>query len=191
MNSDEKIKVVWMPILVVLLTAILGGMIGTWLQNRSFKKNALFQAKLNMLTSARQQALDIRQDVDEASRKIRSNEIFSKNLLASLEAKGDHDNLAYAQSVYCVPEYQAQYADILKEAGIRVESLRQDAKDGTPSSVNSAIDDFLKALKPYATCLDEPGCRQCSEHSETVVVSINKIVAAHTKASEQLLADSE
>jgi hypothetical protein len=191
MNRDEVIKIVWMPILIVILTALFGGLLGTWLQNRSFKKNALFQAKLNMLTSARQQALEIRQGVDEARRKIRANERFAKNLLSSLKTKGKAEDLSYAESVYCVPAYQGQYVDILKEAGIRVESLREDAAGRSPSSINSAIDEFLKNLKPYVACLDKSGCRECGEDNENVVESLDKVVAAHTSASERLLAESQ
>jgi hypothetical protein len=189
MDRDERVKTVWMPIIIVFLTAALGGFLGTWLQNRSFKKNALFQAKLGMLTSARQQALDIRQDVDEARRKIRKNENFSTNLLATLSSKGQVDNLAYAKSVYCVPAYQGQYVDILKEAGIRVEALREDVTDGSP--INLAIDEFLNKLKPYVACLDKPGCNYCSEDGEGVLGSLSKVVTAHTNAAQRLLADSE
>jgi hypothetical protein len=189
MTRDEKTKVVVMPIFIVLLTALVGGLLTTYFQDRSFRKNAGFQARMNIIMSGRQEALKIREDVDEAVRQIRSNERQARQDLARFETEGNFTALQGARAYYCAPEYQGAFVAILRETRLRVESLREDTGNGTPiSPINASINQFVTKLGPYIQCLEQSGCNRCSESNREVLAPLNSLVSAHMSAANRLVA---
>lgn len=197
-----------MPLIIVGATAGFGGLVGTYLQDRSFRKNALFQVKLNAINADKEQVREIRRDIDEARRKIASNETESKRIRDRVQ--NDPKLLTQAESFYCVPDYQGPYADILREAAVRLDSLRQEpvaskldgeeatvdqtfaAPSGSRSgsnAIDTAIDESIHSLRAYVDCLDDDGCTSCS--SDGVVESVDKVLAAHTEAARRLLNEAD
>jgi len=189
MTRDEKIKVVVMPVFIVLLTALVGGLLTTYFQDRSFRKNAGFEARMNIIMSGRQEALKIREDVEGAVRQIRSNESQARQDLARFETEGNFTALQGARAYYCAPEYQGAFVAILRESRLRVESLREDtAKGSRISPINISIDQYVAKLGPYIQCLEQIGCNRCSESNREVLAPLNSLVSAHMSAANRLVA---
>lgn len=192
MTRDEKIKAVVMPILIVLLTALAGGVLTTYFQDRSFRKNAGFQARMNLIMSGRQEALRIREDVEGAVRQIRSNENQARQDLARFETEGNFTALEGARAYYCAPDYQGAFVAILRESRLRVESLREDTARGIPvSPINTSIDQYVAKLGPYIQCLEQTGCNRCSESNREVLTPLNNLVSAHISAANRLVAGEQ
>jgi hypothetical protein len=187
MNHDEKIKSVYMPILIVILTAFLGSAVGAFLQNRSFRHNARFQAQLNLLVTGRQEAIRIREDVDEALRQIRSNESLARRQMTMVEVRSDSSARQLAEGYYCAPEYLAPYTTVLKESRVKIASIREDTVGlRKPSLINTAIEQYVKTLGGFIECLDSPGCNYCSKTHGGVVQPLDDVISGHTRAANAL-----
>lgn len=188
MSKKDWIKIVVMPISIVILTAVLGNFIGIYLQNRSFSRNELFKAKLDLIMSGHKQTIDIMQDVDRARRQIRSNEEFIQQELQRYEKAGNTDALNGARKYYCEGSFMAPSIAILKEAKIKADSIGDYTdkfdKDGT---VKKAIGEFSKNLAGYLECLDNKQCRPCSDGHENVIQSLRGVIEAHIDTANKLL----
>ena len=73
LSKKDKLSIIWMPLILVCITAIIGTVIGTWFQNKAFRQNETFRAKLDRVMHAQIEAVKIASDIDEARRQIRTN----------------------------------------------------------------------------------------------------------------------
>lgn len=184
LTRKERISIIYMPLVIVILTAILGTGIGIWLQNRSFKKNELFKAKLERIMSAQHEAVEETRAVDEARRQIRSNESFIRQELANVSPDRRADALRF------YGEQMSPSIAMLKESRLKMDVLgNYTATLSSSKGVPNAIGEFTEKLDDYLRCLEQNvdfGIN-CSDEHPGVVTSLHAVVAAYSEMADELI----
>jgi hypothetical protein len=191
LTKRERLQFIYMPIAIVLLTAMIGTSIGVWFQNRSFRRNELFKARLDRIMSQQKEASDIRRAVDEARRQIRSNEDFIDE---QIESRTDAAGKAWARQYYRKRNPMASSVAILKESKIRLDALADSAKSfGENNPVSESVNKFSAKLEAYLECLDgnTDFRRNCSDENPDLVESLSAVIIAHSKLADGLIKEFE
>ena len=187
MTRRERVSIIYMPILIVVLTAIFGTGIGIWLQNRSFKKNELFKAKLGRIMSAQQDVVEILRTVDEARRQIRSNELFLKSELQNSDTPTEREaKLSY----YNKQNPMSGSIAVLKESRLKINALGTYTSTlSTSSPVPGTIEKFTSELDQYLQCIDQNNEfeENCSDKHPGVVGSLQDVIASYSKMADELI----
>lgn len=191
LTPKDKIAIIIMPIVVVLLTALLGTGVGIWLQNRSFRKNELFKAKLERIMAGQKEAADILRAVEEARRQIRSNEDFIRKEIARQvdDIKKDEARRYYLDSNPMEPSIA-----ILRESKLRLDALAvYSGSLGSNSPVPNAVQVYSRKLDGFLGCLKENSqfAKICSDEHPDLLESVRGIVAAHARMIDKLIQEYE
>lgn len=91
-KPSDWLKIVIMPIVLLILTAVFANVIGVRLQDRSFRKNEVFRARLAAIETARQEATNIQKDVERARRQIRQTRLILARSWRIQEERGRPTN---------------------------------------------------------------------------------------------------
>lgn len=192
-EMKDWIKIVVMPILIVILTAFLG----IFLQNRSFKRNTLFQAKLNQIISGRNEAVELLQDVDKVRRRIRAAEDYFQREIDRIKITKSED-LAKAMGRFC--EEKMQFLEegveaplqILRQVKIRTIAIEDFTKAfDNNNAINETILDFNNKLGDFIGCLQSNDCIACSDKHENIIPALRNLISAHTRMISELLEENK
>jgi hypothetical protein len=191
LTPKDKIAIIIMPIVVVLLTALLGTGVGIWLQNLSFRRNELFKAKLERIMAGQKEAADILRAVDEARRQIRSNEDFIQKEIARQvdDLKKDEARRYYVDNNPMEPSVA-----ILRESKLRLDAMATYSGSLGPNSpVPNAVQAYSRKLEGFLGCLKENSRfeRICSDEHSDLLESVRGIVVAHARMSDELIREYE
>lgn len=175
-GARKLIKVINMPIVLLLLTAGLGGYIGTRFQDRSFRKNTLFEAQLNQVIAGRNESVRMLQDLDTEL----------KRLSATEEA-------AQTDADYCKPPFFEPIVERLKLFHTRSMALEDYAAAvGERSEVNSSLESFRVQLANLLVCQNNylqanPTCTPCTDQHTNLRDSARAVIKAHNILVTELI----
>lgn len=189
--KKDRVAFIYMPIVIVLLTATLGTGIGMWLQNRSFRRNELFKAKLDRIMAGQKEAVEILKDVDEARRQIRSNEDFISGVI---ERQSTMEEKTKVREYYSERNPMESSVAILKEAKIRLDALGDYSKTlSQHSTVPGAIESYSNKQKAFLDCLEanEDFSISCSDKHPALIEALRAVIAAHTRMTDELIKEYE
>ncbi|HEY0405507.1 MAG TPA: hypothetical protein VGC89_07250 [Pyrinomonadaceae bacterium] len=191
LSKKDRAAIIYMPIIVVLMTAVLGTGIGVWFQNRSFRRNELFKAKLDRIMAGQKEAVEILKDVDEARRQIRSNEDFIRGVI---ERQGDPEEKAKVIQYYSERDPMEASVAILKEAKIRLDALGDYSRTlSQHSAVPASVENYSDKQQAFLKCL--AGNRNfsisCSDEHPDLVDALRAVVVSHTKMTDELINEYE
>jgi hypothetical protein len=194
MTWKERVQFVIMPLVVVILTAVSVNVVGTNLQEKSFKRNELFKAKLQRLTAAQDEARRIRNEANDAFRVIRS-----------------HEDDARAQLQHALPDEEASLRNdyhtqlttsaafqTLRRSKIDLDLLLQDIRgmstpigaDSVPAALARTYSDQLTA---FTNCVNENRSFQksCADLHDEFTASLQQLVVHVGRRAETLIAAEE
>ncbi len=123
MEPKDWIKIVIMPIIVVLLTALLGTFVGNILQSNSFRLNERFKVKIDRVMSSELEVRQISEKVDNDLGQLRRSEVDMLNDLASYPLQRQKI-IANAQ----VEDTRAVFLEDIKLQAIKVDHLVDELK---------------------------------------------------------------
>lgn len=187
LTSKDRIAIIYMPIVIVVLTALLGTGIGIWLQNRSFKRNELFRAKLERIMSAQKDAVEIMRGVDEARKQLGSDENFVREQIGLAP---DSESRTKAKSFYSKRDQFAISMATLKESKAKLEALGTYTSTlSADSTASSAIESYSKELQGILECVEEDKDfeKNCSDEHPDLMKSLREIVIAYAKMADGLI----
>jgi hypothetical protein len=189
LSTKEFIKIVLMPITIVLLTGILGTFLGLWLQNRSFRRNEIFRAKLDTITEGKKEAVKLLQDTEEVLRQVRGTQKVIKEKLTQLQF--NTSELDTAKTQFCATSVLSPYMATLKKIKLRTAFVRDYTTEGNNITVNQKIIEFESKLDEYIRCGESDTCQICNDHADLVMDSLREVVASHTQMTNDLLREQE
>jgi hypothetical protein len=187
LTKKERITNIYMPIAIVLLTASLGTGIGVWLQNRSFRRNEVFKAKLDRIKEGQKETAEILREVDEARRQIRANEDFIRR---EIEQQSDPIEKDKVRRYYLEKNPMGSSLVILKESKIRLDALGDYTKTLSPANtVPSSIENYSIKLGNFLECLEDNKDfgKSCSDEHPTLREALRAVVTAYTKIEDELI----
>ena len=186
LNKKDRLAVIYMPILMVLLTALLGTGIGVWFQDRSFRRNELFKAKLDRIMAAQKEVVDINTQVEGALRQIRANEDFIQAQIAQQRA---FDGQQQARQFYAEQDNMTSSLTVLRETKIRLDALASYSKTlSTESGVGESIKVYSEELLPFIKCVENNDYSvNCSDKYPKIIESLRSIIIAHSKVADDLI----
>jgi hypothetical protein len=176
-KSRDRVAVVYMPIVIVLLTALLGTGVGWLLQNRAFKRNELFRVRLDRLMWLHSQTVDTLHEVDVARRQIRSNE----ELVADQIRKNPTDNKGVIQ-FYKEQELMRSSLVALKDAKVRLDSLAVDSRAlSGDDTASAAIEAYGEESDKFIACVEDNDdfSRSCSNEHPDLIKKMMVVVSSH------------
>ena len=187
LNKKDRLAVIYMPILVVFLTAVLGTGIGVWFQNRSFRRNELFKAKLDRIMAAQKEVVDINSQVEGALRQIRANEDF---IQAQIARQRTLDEQQQARQFYAEQNNMTSSLTVLKETKIRLDALASYSKTlSTEAGVGESIKVYSEELLPFVKCVENNHdyTINCSDKYPKIIESLRSVIIAHSKVADDLI----
>jgi hypothetical protein len=191
LTKKDKLAIIVMPIVIVGLTAILGTGVGVWLQNRSFRNNEIFKAKLERIMAGQREAADILREVDEARRQIRSNEDFIKDEIGRQPNIIEQEK---ARRYYLENNPMEPSVAILRESKVRLDTLAAYTSSlSTNSPVPKAVQVYSQKLEDFLKCLKENVKFEkiCSDEHPNLLESMRGVVVAHTRMTDELIKEYE
>lgn len=191
MTLKDWLKIVIMPILLLALTVVFANLIGIRLQDRSFRKNEVFKADLASIEEARQEAISIQKDIERVRRQIRQNEADIQRELENTKRTGTPEELREDIKHYCNGQFMEQSLPTLREAVVRVNSLKEYAGQSEgKTEVDNALADLDAKLLAYIECVDAKDCRICNAGStdlgQGVLDSLKGVISAYKRAQDKL-----
>ncbi len=189
LTNKDRWQIIFMPLILLALTAFLGTVIGSCLQNRSFKHNELFRARLERIMTGQREATDILQDVDGATRQIRSNEDFIRD---QIQRQVDPEEKRKAKEFYLEKNPMTPSLAILKESKIKLDALGDYTKTlGTNQNVEEAIKEFSTNFDDFINCVEanKDFSNSCSEKVKDLRKSLTKVVEAYSKMQDYLISE--
>lgn len=187
LNKKDRLAVIYMPILVVFLTALLGTGIGVWFQDRSFRRNELFRAKLDRIMAAQKEVVDINTQVEGALRQIRANEDF---IQAQIAQQRTLDGQQQARQFYAEQDNMTSSLTVLRETKIRLDALASYSKTlSTESGVGESIKVYSGELLPFINCVENNHeySVNCSDKYPKIIESLRGVIIAHAKVADDLI----
>jgi len=186
-TRTDRLKIVYMPVILLLLTVSLGTVIGVWFQNRSFRHNELFRAKLDRVLAAQKEVVDIMGQVDLARKQIRSNEDFIRNEIRKRpnEAEAQEARQYYGENGQMGPSLV-----ILKETLIRLEALADYSTTlGHDSGVTTSIEKYHDKVTTFIKCVENNTSFSvsCSDEHPDIMESLREVLKAHSKLADDLI----
>lgn len=192
LTRKDVIQSIIVPLVVVLVTAVFGTWLAVHLQNRSFRRNELFKARLDQVVRQRQEAVTLLQEVEEAWRQVRADErlVAQSIRLAAVQGK---DEETLIRTHYCSPQSK-------KSAG--VEALRRiygrmlamgelfDAL-GHDNPVKKSHSEFMGRLQAFLQCAQTEGCPECAEKHAGIREPLRDLIGAYSKVENQLITSAE
>jgi hypothetical protein len=187
LTTKDKVAIIYMPLVIVILTAVLGTGIGVWLQNRSFQRNELFRAKLERIMSAQRDAVEIMREVDQARRQIRSDEHFIREQIDLQESSKEREE---AVKYYSIRNPMEASVATLKDSKVKLDALGAYTSTLSPRSpVPAAIESYSNKLNVFLGCLEEnlDFERVCSNEHTELVGLLHQVVVAYAKMADGLI----
>lgn len=191
LSGKERKLHIYIPILLILITAAITSWIGVIFQDRSFRKNELFKAKLDRIMSQQEEVIEIRRIVDEARRQIRSNEDF---ISEQIKKQPDLAGQTAAREYYLNKKPMASSVAVLKESKIRLDALAVSAKTfGGNNPVTESVNKFSTTLDTFLKCLEnnKDFRNNCSDEHPDLVESVSNIIIAHNQLADELIKEFE
>ena len=182
-----------MPVVVVLLTVALTAAIGLRLaqrlQDRSFRKNQVFSAKLTRIMDSQREAADILKNVDEARRLIRANEWLIRDELAKQPTQEAKNR---AITIYRESDEMDANVQMLRDSQVRLDALVSLSNSfSAGSAIRDASGEYSKELEALTTCLASNVEFRCAKQHDSIVDKMQVVVAAHSIAIDQLIREYE
>lgn len=179
MTKKDWLSIVVMPTAVVLLASG----VAIVLQDRSFRRNELFTAKLNQILDAQKTAVDLLRTVDEATRQVRADEAWIREQLRTAPELIRQDEDQYRSG-----EFFEASIDALKDSKVRLDGLVAISQgvDGG-SAVHGAAEAYTQVLGRLLSCLHQNNDFRCADQNSGVVPAMRGVVVAHTTAANDLI----
>jgi len=157
------------PIVLLLFAGLVGvGVSYTW-EFFKFKRETLFEKKIEMIIDSRRQVADVYVEFDRLRRQIDSDEKY----YATEKDKGTGS---------CDPERLKSEREELKVLGLRIKYLDQFSQGLiNKKEAKENIDLFNAQLKEYLECLEKnTGCQTCTKDHPHLMEPLQKIIDLHT-----------
>lgn len=170
LTKKDVFSIIVMPVVVVVVAS---GM-AIYLQDRSFRRNQMFTAKLNQIVSGQEAAVQILREVDEATRQIRGTEKWIR--------------AQPANSVSDQEEYFDASIEVLKDSKVHLDALvavSQGVRGG--KTIEEAAQRYSTRLAVFLQCLNANTKFRCAEQHFAVVPAMRDVVVAHTTAANELI----
>lgn len=187
-QRSERLKTVIMPTLIVLLSATLGTGLGLYLQNRSFRNNELFKARLEQIVRQRTEAVSLLQDVDDAWRQVRSDEDLAARQIedAKIRGQGEVDRVT---AYYCSQGDKSNGLETLRKARSRSNALADQTKTfGENNPTAKAFKQFEVRLQSILECAENRDCRRCAVHDSDLLQPLKDVITSYGALESSLLA---
>jgi hypothetical protein len=154
------------PMILMLFAGIVGVGVGYTWEFFKFKRETLFEKRIDLIMDSRRQAADVFIEFDRLRRQIESNEKY-------FAAKG---------SGSCDPENLTSQVEELKALGLRLNYLDEFSKGIiTSDEVSGNIRLFKEQLKGYLDCLKtNTKCTICTAEYPELMPPLQKIIELHT-----------
>lgn len=191
LSRKDILSIVVMPLVLVFLTALLGTMVGVWLQNRSFRNNEVFKARLERIMVSQREAAEILVVVHEARRQIRSNEDYIRQEFSKPRGKANPSDVI---QFYRDNNPMRPSMAVLRESQLRLDALGDYAESLSPqSSVPSAIQAYTKRVDAYIGCLNDNSdfSARCTDDYPDLLDLLKKVVAAHAEMVDELIQEHQ
>lgn len=186
-TKKDRLAIVYMPLIIVVLTFGLGTGIGIWFQNRSFKHNELFRAKLDRVMAAQKEVVEIMAQVDLARKQIRSNEDFIRNQILK---ETDEQQAEELRQYYFDNSQMGPSLAILKETWIRLDALGDYSASLTRNAgINSSVEAYHKRVTAFIACVENNRdfSKSCSDEYSDIVESLRIVLKAHAHVADELI----
>lgn len=153
-SRKDLLAVVVMPLVVVGLTAGAGSWIAASLQERAFRNNELFRARLSRVIAAESEARALRRDVEDAIRVIKAREEFMRGEVA----KADDADVADLSSFYREELVNSSSVATIRRSVIDLKALADDTVGaGQMLSVTKLTASYAQQANQLEQCLKEKG----------------------------------
>jgi hypothetical protein len=159
-------KELGVPIILTLFAGLVGvGVSYTW-EFFKFKRETLFEKRLDLIMDSRRQAADIFIEFDRLRRQIDSNERY-------FAARGSGN---------CNPENMTSQVEELKALGLRLNYLDEfDKGIISTDEVSLNVKTFKDQLKGYLECLqNNRSCAICTSNYPELMTPLQNIIGLHT-----------
>jgi len=177
LSKKDLWSVVIMPVVVVVIAS---GM-AIWLQDRSFRRNQMFTAKLNQIVSGQDSAVQILREVDAATRQIRGTEKWIRD--RQQKSSGGPD-----EATFNADEFLAPSIEVLKDSKVRLDALVAVSQGvGGGKAIDEAAQQYSTRLAKLLQCLSNNIDFRCAERNFAVVPAMRDVVVAHTTAANELI----
>lgn len=185
-SRKDLLAVVVMPLVVVGLTAGAGSWIAASLQERAFRNNELFRARLSRVIAAESEARALRRDVEDAIRVIKAREEFMRGEVA----KADDADVADLSSFYREELVNSSSVATIRRSVIDLKALADDTVGaGQMLSVTKLTASYAQQANQLEQCLKEKGefSDICATKHAQIVDEIRSIVVAHGKRADAII----
>lgn len=184
--GDNLTKEFWteklyIPLMLILVTAIAGQWIGRSLQAQKFKKEKLFELKMEALKEGRKKATEIKLDARRVSRKVSSVERNRKRYWNSSDEYTREDVRKY--------KWNNEELDI-----IQIEGKLNDLKGITKIVDNNdriakTADEAIQTVGGLINCLrDKPNSHKCSEQfKDSVFVKFERLETSFNSVIQDIV----
>lgn len=185
-QKKTRLQVIYMPLVIFFLTAVVGSLLSFYLQNRSFRHNELFRARLDQIIRQRNDTVALLQDVEGAWRQARSNEYF---IAQELESAKDPGAANAARKFYCSEFKKSTGVETLRKSyGRSLALIDQGSVFGAGNEVDKAFNEFNKQLKIFLECVNNDECKQCTGESDTLLEPLKNAITAYGNIENRLIA---
>ena len=184
----EKSKSIILPIIILLLTIFLGNCF----QNKSFRRNEMFKAKLMLLTNKRDEAIKIRSNTEDEMG-------FLRRLQNNVEKDSDQNELCKKYRAENIPVSIEIIKQLDSQANIIQEYVDPDKfpnkedydKEYAKFPLNQKIMKYREELNDYLSCADDEKCKVCSIEANKVITSLSGLIAKNDEMINDLIVDSD
>lgn len=176
-NNPNKIsykKELWIPILLILISGLMGSGVAYMWEYFKFKRETIFERKMDYIISSRKEATELFVSIDGVRRVIRSIERDKK-----------------VRGIYCNTNDFAGQIEELKSYALRVNYLA-DFSEGIidEESMTENVEEFKETLKLYLQCLQSETNCGCSDQYPLLMDPVKNIIWLHTmELNEQINKD--
>jgi hypothetical protein len=167
-NRRDFVKNIFMPLLLVLIAALLA----TFFQDRSFKKNTLFQTQYERILSAQKEAIAQSQDLSVVLNTLKRWEQLSA------ESPG-----------YCSAENFSPLVEQLKQFDLRSRALKDYSKESGNSVLDAALTDYSYKLGEAIRCESGYALNQCKSSCEKSINDLREASQVTIYKHNELLND--
>lgn len=172
---------IFIPLVLIFVTAVAGQWIGRSLQAQKFKKEKLFELKMEALKEGRKKATEIKLDSRRVSRKISSVERNRKRYWNSSDEYTKEDVRKY--------KWDNEELDI-----IQIEGKLNDLKGITKivdknNRISTAADKATKTIGGLINCLrDTPNSHSCSEQfKDSIFVRFERLETSFNSVIQDIV----
>jgi hypothetical protein len=188
----ELVLSVAMPLVDVIIAGAIGTFVAIRLQDRSFRKNEVFKARVEQIVRQRNDAVSLLQEVDEAWRQVRLDEEFVGQRLEDATRKGEQETTR-AKAYYCenAENRSAGYETLRRTYGRALALDQLSRAFGEDNQANKSIRAFTVKLQAFLSCAENRECLRCAEEHSDVRQALEDLISGYSKLENTLVDAAE